>query len=230
MRTAVAAFALALLTTACVPSCGTDSLPLPPQAGTDGTPDAGTPGTPDAGTPAPDGGTDGGTTPDAGTPDAGTDGGTAACLPSGDACGADGACCSNRCPSGACGPMCFADGQACARATDCCSLACNGGTCGGALCLQDGKDCTSSAACCSNACVGSKCVAVRTGCRPAGERCSGGGFALNVCCGAPPATCIAPGTATQHCDLPSDVCRGAGVACSLASDCCSNICSAGFCG
>jgi hypothetical protein len=213
MRGPLAAFAIALLASACVPNCGTDSLPQPATAQlTDSIPPGESP--PDAGagaTPAPQ------PQPQPG-----------ACAATGTACGGAAECCSNRC-STTCGPMCFADGQVCSVATDCCSLACNGGTCGGPRCARDGANCTANEGCCSNACVGTKCVAVRTGCHPPGERCTGGGFAQNVCCGTPPAPCLEPGTANERCSLPLDVCRGAGTPCVGAGDCCSNGCVAGFC-
>jgi hypothetical protein len=225
MRHLLAAAALALLASGCVPSVGTQGLPVPPDAGPvagGGEPDAGGGGTPDAG----GGGGGGG---DAGVPPA--DGGTTpvACAAEGAACGATAQCCSNRCPSGLCGAMCLADGQPCAKATDCCSLACNG-TCGsGGLCKQDGADCPtgSNLECCSNSCQGNRCVADKSSCHPAGERCSGGGFRQNGCCDN--ATCIAQGQATEHCALPPSVCAGEGVPCSLASECCSNACVAGTC-
>jgi hypothetical protein len=220
------AFALALFAVACVPTCGTESLPLAEttDAGagtaTGGGTDPGTQPTPDAGTQPPPGP---GTQPPPGPqppPSPGTQPAPGA--------GAAGA--------GAIGPRCVADGQPCAKATDACSLACNGTAGQGGLCKQDGQDCLTgtNAECCSDSCIGNRCVAVTTGCHPAGERCSGGPFAVDGCCGA--ATCVNPGQATAHCALPTvaqdpvnGVCFGAGVPCSAAQDCCSNACVGGSC-
>ena len=244
MRDVLLAIALFLFTGACVPTCGVDSLPLqvsditdagtdpgnggPTDAGSDVAAGGGTDAGADAGTAVgADGGSDGGT-------EGGTDGGTVACAPSG-ACSAPSECCSNVCSSGQCGLMCVADGQPCQKATDCCSLACNGGTCGGTICLQNGQGapgsgkCTSNAECCSDNCDatrGDRCNAgTQQRCHAAGERCTGDG--VDGCCGG--ATCIGRGTSQEHCGLPTDVCRGAGAACSAAFECCSSSCSAGSC-
>jgi hypothetical protein len=212
MRNTILVLALALFSIAWVPTCGTESLPPPPGS------DAGSNPEP---TPTPSGSPTPTPTP--------TGGPAAVCFPADAGCGGNGDCCSNRCPSGFCGALALADGQACTKATDCATLSCNG-TCGaGGLCKQDGQDCPSGAnlECCSNSCVGGRCVADKTGCHPAGERCSGGGFAVDGCCGG--ASCVNPGQATAHCGLPSDICLGKDVPCSSAQECCSNSCQGGTC-
>jgi len=175
---------------------------------------------------------------------------TAACGPVqmlchevGDACGADGECCSFGCVEGVCkanplpdglcrtsndcvgGLVCEdghckrgdrPDGDVCRNASDCASDRCVDGKCTARTdCGSPGGACTSSSQCCSGLqCVGGKCAT--EACRTSGSTCT-----ESVQC------CNGLGCGTGTC---SSVCRSHLGACTQDNDCCSGYgCVGGVC-
>lgn len=123
--------------------------------------------------------------------------GTTSCKVPGQACGANGDCCSTNCQGGICKPAysCQANDDICLKNEDCCGGVCSqnstgtpgrcvavGGS-GGGNCVQDGNPCTGGSTCCSRVCVdlgyGATVCQPVNGCRPTGDYCAADG----VCCG-----------------------------------------------
>jgi hypothetical protein len=86
-----------------------------------------------------------------------------------------------------------------------------GSASGGAACRAGGVPCEAYTDCCSLTCSNQIC----TDCQAEGEACTAVG-----CCGGLPCK---DGVCTSKCN-------GGGVQCTTAAECCSNVCSAGYCG
>ncbi len=123
--------------------------------------------------------------------------GSTSCKVPGQACAADGDCCSTNCQGGICKPAytCQANDDLCMKNEDCCGGVCsqnNTGTpgrcvavggAGGGNCIQDGNPCSGDSTCCTRTCVdlgfGATVCQPVNGCRPTGDYCANDG----VCCG-----------------------------------------------
>ncbi len=127
----------------------------------------------------------------------------------------------------------LASGAACATGAECCSNQCVGGTCNGMACVLADVACTHGFDCCSGTCAGSKCVGSARG--DGGGGTTGGGACLSpaAACSASNACCSGlcePVTGMAGVVQCLDACKGNGVACAKAQDCCSLGCNGGVCG
>jgi hypothetical protein len=130
----------------------------------------------------------------------------AACSPNGDACGADGECCSASCAGGTCATPCAPNGDACGSGAECCSGSCDAGTCA-TPCAANGSACSDGGDCCTGLCNSGVCVAP---CTTNGNACGSGADCCSGLCDG--GVCQAP-------------CADDGGACETGADCCSGICT-----
>ncbi len=166
--------------------------------------------------------------------DSGPDGGDGAtpgfspAFCSGPAAACNGAqeCCANVCTGGSCGDPatlgCKGNGGECSGNTDCCSNRCEAGACAANSCQAASAKCCTNAECCSGACVDGACAAPTPG---------GQCLAPDAACTKHEACCSGrcepiTGQAITKC---TDACRGNGLPCTRAQDCCSLGCFAGVC-
>jgi hypothetical protein len=158
----------------------------------------------------------------------------------GNACAADGDCCSGNCQGARCassGATCASLGDICYKPADCCTGLCTiaqgmaAGTCtvvsttGAGQCALDGQACSSGTGCCSRLCVptstGGHVCQVAQGCRVVGDICTKD----TDCCGGPVGgpgsgnvTCVLDGGTPAigrcrnplSCNPEGDVCGGTG--------------------
>jgi hypothetical protein len=130
------------------------------------------------------------------------------CADQGQGCTQDSDCCGGSCTNGICQTLC-AIGNSCGEA----ELCCTGQRCfRGGCCIDDFQTCTQDADCCSGSCVGGACT---QGCNDAFDGCGTPGS--RPCCSG------------LSCSLNNTCCRDPGQACTFTNECCTGVCTNGFC-
>ncbi len=182
-------------------------------------------------------------------------GGTGACLPLGDTCPSNAACCS-----GACNGTCQQPaGQACLRDGDCSSENCVNKACGCSASKQEENEdgqlvwvsgtCASDADCCNgNKCVVDPLYQSQTGlcCNTAGGACETNGDCCGGDCENGSCACVPSNSYPKTCQLSTDCCDGVcsqehlagggyclgapGQTCDAPYECANANCSGGTCG